>query len=46
MDTNGFQRFVYEYTGYYCDKDVDVNKVINENLIFYSSSFGDTLNVL
>ena len=45
MDTSGFQRFVYEYTGYYCDKDVDVNKVINENLIFYSSNFGDIFNI-
>ena len=45
MDTNGFQRFVYEYTGYYCDKDVDVNKVINENLIFYSSDFRDIFNL-
>ena len=45
MDTNGFQRFVYEYTGYYCDKDIDVNNIINESLTFYSHGFGNIFNL-
>ena len=45
MDANGFQRFMYEYTGYYCDKDVDIKKIINESLTFYSTGFGDIFNL-
>ena len=46
MDANGFLRFMYENTGYYCDKDVNVNNIINENLTFYSKGFGNILNLI
>ena len=45
MEANAFQRFSFEYTGYYCDKDVDVNKIINETIRFYSPELGDILNL-
>lgn len=45
MEANAFQRFSFEYTGYYCDKDVDVNKIINETIRFYSPELEDILNL-
>ena len=45
MDANGFLRFMYENTGYYCDKDVNVNNIINESLTFYSKGFGNIFNL-
>ena len=45
MDANGYLRFIYENTGYYCDKDVDVNKIFNESLIFYSKGFGNIFSL-
>ena len=45
IDANGFQRFIYEYTGYYCDKDIDVNNIINESLTFYSHGFGNIFSL-
>lgn len=44
MEANAFQRFSFEYTGYYCDKDVNVNKIINENITFYSPGLGNIIN--
>ena len=32
-------RFLYWYTGYYCEKDVNVDNIINESLTFTSTDF-------
>ena len=45
MDANGYNRFLYEYTAYYCDKDVDVKKIINTNITFFSNNFGNILSL-
>ena len=45
MDANGDNRFMYEYTAYYCDKDVDVKNIINTNITFYSKDFGNILRL-
>ena len=45
MDANGYNRFLYEYTAYYCDKDVDVKKIINTNITFFSKDFGDIFSL-
>ena len=45
MDANGYNRFLYEYTAYYCDKDVDVKNIINTNITFFSKDFGDILSL-
>ena len=45
MDANGYNRFLYEYIAYYCDKDVDVKKIINTNITFFSKDFGDIFSL-
>ena len=45
MDANGLMRFIYEFTGYFCDKDVDVNNIINTNITFFSRDFGNILSL-
>ena len=45
LDVNGFNRLIFEHTGYYCDKDVDVNKIINETIRFYSPEIGNIFNL-
>lgn len=50
FDNNGLGLFLYEYTAYYCDKDVDINDIFNESIIFSSTDdkieFNFTMNEL
>ena len=40
-----FVRFLFEYTGYYCDKDVDVEKLNIHNITFVSKTDKYSLNL-
>ena len=37
FESDQIQKFTYDYTAYYCDKDVDVSDIINENITFKSA---------
>ena len=37
FESDLIQKFTYDYTAYYCDKDVDVSDIINENITFKSA---------
>ena len=39
MEANDITRFLFWYTGYYCEKDVNVDNIINESLTFTSTDF-------
>ena len=39
MEASDIPRFLYWYTGYYCEKDVNIDNIINENLTFISTDF-------
>ena len=47
MDANihGDLRFSFEFTGYYCDKDVNVYDIINENLTFHLNTKPDIFSL-
>ena len=47
MDANihGDLRFLFEFTGYYCDKDVNVYDIINENLTFHLNTKPDIFSL-
>ena len=45
MDANGNQRFMFEYTAYYCVKDVDVNDIFNINITFFTENFGNIISL-
>ena len=39
IEANDIPRFLYMYTGYYCEKDVNVDNIFNESLCFSSKRF-------
>ena len=39
IEANDITRFLFMYTGYYCDKDVNIDNIINESLSFKSTKF-------
>ena len=39
IEASDIPTFLFEYTGYYCEKDVNVDDIINQSLIFSSQKF-------
>ena len=45
MDANGDRRFIFQFTAYYCDKDVDVNDIFNTSITFFTKDFDNILSL-